>query len=77
MYATVRVNGSLNGGAVVPQSALLMNNDVTSVLVEVRPWVFQRRAVRIGDETEADARVTSGLSPGDRVVVRGGVLLDD
>jgi cobalt-zinc-cadmium efflux system membrane fusion protein len=77
MYATVRLNGRVNGGVIVPQSALLMNNDVVSVLVEIRPWVFQRRAVRIGDETEADARVVSGLSPGDRVVVRGGVLLDD
>jgi membrane fusion protein, heavy metal efflux system len=77
MYATVRLNGRINGGVIVPQSSLLMNNDVVSVLVEVRPWVFQRRAVRIGDETEADARVLGGLSPGDRVVVRGGVLLDD
>ncbi len=77
MYATVRVNGRLNGGVIVPQSALLMNNDAVSVLVEVRPWVFQRRAVRIGDETEDNARVLSGLGPGDRVVVRGGVLLDD
>jgi len=77
MYATVKVNGRQNGGVIVPQSALLMNNDAVSVLVEVRPWVFQRRAVKIGDETEDDARVLSGLVPGDRVVVRGGVLLDD
>ena len=77
MYATVRVNGRLNGGVIVPQSALLMNNDAVSVLVEVRPWVFQRRAVMIGDETEENARVLSGLRPGERVVVRGGVLLYD
>ena len=77
MYASVRVNGRVAGGVFVPQSALLMNNDSVTVLVEVRPWVFERRAVRIGDETETAARVLSGLAPGDRVVVRGGVLLDD
>jgi cobalt-zinc-cadmium efflux system membrane fusion protein len=77
MYATVRLTEPSAGGVYVPQSALLMNNDVTSVLVEVRPWVFQRRPVKIGDETEAAARVLSGLAPGDRVVVRGGVLLND
>jgi cobalt-zinc-cadmium efflux system membrane fusion protein len=77
MYATVRLTAPSGGGVFVPQSALLMNNDVTSVLVEVRPWVFQRRVVKIGDETEASARVLSGLMPGDRVVVRGGVLLND
>jgi cobalt-zinc-cadmium efflux system membrane fusion protein len=77
MYATVRLAARQADGVFVPQSALLMNNDTTSVLVEVRPWVFQRRAVRIGDETEATARVLSGLAPGDRVVTRGGILFDD
>jgi cobalt-zinc-cadmium efflux system membrane fusion protein len=77
MYASVRVNGRAAGGVIVPQSALLMNNDAVTVLVEVRPWVFRRRAVKIGDETDTSARVLSGLEPGDRVVVRGGVLLDD
>jgi len=54
-----------------------MNNDSLSVFVEVRPWVFQRRAVKIGDETDSNARVLSGVKPGDRIVVRGGVLLND
>lgn len=77
MYATVGVSVSASGGVFVPQSALLMNNDATSVLVEVRPWVFERRVVKIGDETDTATRVLSGLQAGDRVVVRGGVLLND
>jgi cobalt-zinc-cadmium efflux system membrane fusion protein len=77
MYATVRLPALATTGVSVPQSALLMNNDSISVLVEVRPWVFQRRAVQIGEETQASARVVSGLQPGERVVVRGGVLLGD
>jgi cobalt-zinc-cadmium efflux system membrane fusion protein len=77
MYATVRFAAPAAGAVYVPQSALLMNNDATSVLVEVRPWVFQRRRVQIGDETDTAARVLSGLTAGERVVVRGGVLLND
>jgi len=78
MFATVRVAAAGAGGGVsVPQSALLMNNDTVSVLVEVRPWVFQRRAIRIADETDQTARVVSGLAGGERIVVRGGVLLND
>lgn len=77
MYATVRFAVPAAQGVDVPQSALLMNNDAISVLVEVRPWTFQRRAVRIGEETDTAARVLSGLQPGERVVVRGGVLLND
>jgi cobalt-zinc-cadmium efflux system membrane fusion protein len=83
MYATVRftntafASASPSTGVSAPQSALLMNNDSVSVLLEVRPWVFQRRAVRIGDEDANSAQVISGLKPGDRVVVSGGVLLND
>jgi cobalt-zinc-cadmium efflux system membrane fusion protein len=77
MYATVRVAGREAGGVFVPQSALLMNNDAVSVLVETRPWVFRRQAVQIGDETETSANILSGLKAGDRVVVRGGILLND
>ena len=79
MYATATfiLPPSAGGAVFVPQSALLMNNDQISVMVEVRPWVFQRRVVKIGDETDAAARVLSGLAPGERVVVKGGVLLND
>jgi cobalt-zinc-cadmium efflux system membrane fusion protein len=76
-YATVHVSLPTARAVHAPQSALLMNNDTTSVLVEVRPWVFERRAVRIGDETATSVDVISGLNPGDRIVVRGGVLLND
>jgi membrane fusion protein, heavy metal efflux system len=81
MYATATftlpAGVGASGGVFVPQSALLMNNDAISVMVEVRPWVFQRRVVQIGDETDTAARVVSGLRPGERVVVKGGVLLND
>lgn len=61
----------------VPDSALLMNNDDTTVLVEVSPWAFQRRTVELSYDETAGARVLKGLKAGDRVVVKGGVLLND
>jgi len=80
MYATVSFilpAGAAGGAVFVPESALLMNNDQISVMVEQRPWAFERRVVKIGDESDTAARVLTGLSPGDRVVVKGGVLLND
>jgi len=77
MFATVRIVVPSMGRIFLPQSALLMNNDTISVFVEVRPWVFQRRVVRIGDETDTTARALNGLAAGDRIIVRGGVLLND
>lgn len=77
MYATVRLQVPQGEAVEVPTSALLMNNDNTTVFVEVRPWVFERRTVELGREDGATVRIVSGLKAGERVVVRGGVLLND
>ena len=61
----------------VPESALLMNNDDTTVYVEVAPWTFERRKVELSYDETAGARVVKGLKAGDRVIVKGGVLLND
>jgi cobalt-zinc-cadmium efflux system membrane fusion protein len=61
----------------VPQSAILMNNDSTTVLVEVAPWVFARREVELGLDEASAVRILNGLNAGERVVVKGGVLLND
>ena len=61
----------------VPESALLMNNDSTTVFVEVSPWTFARRTVELSYDETAGARVVKGLQAGDRVIVKGGVLLND
>ena len=61
----------------VPESALLMDNDSTTVFVEVAPWTFERRTVELSYDEGTGVRVLQGLKAGDRVVVAGGVLLDD
>ena len=61
----------------VPNSALLMNNDSTTVLVEVMPWTFVRRSVELGNEEGDNTLIRKGLKPGERIVTRGGVLLND
>jgi cobalt-zinc-cadmium efflux system membrane fusion protein len=77
MYASVSIDVPQPAQVFVPESALLMNNDTTSVFVEVAPWTFERRAVELSYDDGGDTRVLKGLKSGDRVVVRGGVLLND
>ena len=77
MFATATFAAAQPAQVFVPESALLMNNDSTTVLVEVSPWTFQRRTVLLGDDEGSGTRVLSGLRQGDRVVVKGGVLLND
>ena len=45
MFATITVFGPEQSRVVVPTSALLMNNDRTSVFVATAPWTFERRTV--------------------------------
>jgi len=77
MYATALLGMAQPAAVTVPTSALLMNNDSTTVLVEVAPWTFVRRVVELGNEEKDSVRIVAGLKGGERVVTRGGVLLND
>lgn len=77
MYATVSLPVPQAVSASVPTSALLMNNDSTTVFVEVAPWTFTRRAVETGFEDNGQVRILSGVKVGEHVIGAGGVLLND
>jgi cobalt-zinc-cadmium efflux system membrane fusion protein len=77
MFATVTLLLPQPPQIFVPQSAILMTNDTTTVLVEVSAWAFQRRSVELGLDEGSEVRIVKGLNGGERVVVRGGVLVND
>jgi cobalt-zinc-cadmium efflux system membrane fusion protein len=77
MFANAIFNIPQKSAVFVPNSALIMENDSTAVLVEVEPWVFVRRPVLPGYGEGDGVRIEQGLNPGDRVVVKGAVLLND
>lgn len=77
MFATVTLLAAARTRIVLPTSALLMNNDRTSVFVAVAPWTFERRAVEPELEEGQTVTIASGIEPTDQVVVRGGILLND
>ncbi len=77
MFATVTLLGAQRSRIVLPSSALLMNNDRTSVFVAVAPWTFERRTVETELEEGTSVAIRSGINAGDQVVVKGGILLND
>jgi cobalt-zinc-cadmium efflux system membrane fusion protein len=77
MFATVTLKGAEQTQVVVPTSALLMNNDRTTLFVETGDWVFERRVVDLTLEEGLEVAVSSGVKPGEQVVVKGGILLND
>ena len=54
-----------------------INNDGTVAYVETEPWTFEVRPVEIAFQQGNEAIIKSGLKAGERVVVKGGVLLND
>lgn len=77
MFAAVQMEVPQEEQVMVPLSAILMNDDTTSVYVETTPWTFESRAVVLGPEDKNVVRITSGLKHGDRIVVSGGILVND
>jgi cobalt-zinc-cadmium efflux system membrane fusion protein len=77
MFATARFYAPMQRVPVIPTSALLLKDDANQVLVEVEPWTFEPRTVDIDFQQGDQAVLRSGVKAGDRVVVKGGVLLGD
>jgi cobalt-zinc-cadmium efflux system membrane fusion protein len=77
MFATVTLMGPTQSQVVLPSSALLMNNDRTSVFVATAPWTFERRIVEPLLEEGPSVAIRSGVAAGEQVVVKGGILLND
>jgi cobalt-zinc-cadmium efflux system membrane fusion protein len=77
MFATVTLLAAPRSRVLLPSSALLMNNDRTTVFVAVAPWTFERRTVDPELEEGTAVAIRSGINAGDQVVMKGGILLND
>jgi cobalt-zinc-cadmium efflux system membrane fusion protein len=77
MFATVRFYAPAQRVPVVPTSALVLKDDANQVFVETAPWTFEPRNVDVGFQQGDSVAITKGVKAGDRVVVKGGVLLGD
>lgn len=77
MFAMVKISYPEPALITVPTSAIFMNDDTTSVYVEIAPWIFQRRPVVIGEEDNGYVRILSGLKSGEKICVQGGIFVND
>jgi membrane fusion protein, heavy metal efflux system len=77
MYGRVQIDaGAVN--LTLPTEAILIKDGKESfVYVEKDPLTFVRRPVVVAQHAEdGRVRIASGIAPGDKVVVRGALLLD-
>jgi Cu(I)/Ag(I) efflux system membrane fusion protein len=74
MPGSVAANGPMP--LAVPTSAVLLLGDRAIVWREDAPGVYRALSVRVGAEAGDDTIILEGVSEGDRVVARGGFLID-
>jgi cobalt-zinc-cadmium efflux system membrane fusion protein len=77
MFANATFMAPKQNMLVVPTTALVLKDESDRVFVEVAPWTYEPRTVVVGFQQGDQAVITSGLKAGERIVVKGGVLLND
>ena len=68
--------GPLRKTIVVPASAIVSEQGISSVFVEGEKGVFRRRIVMVGQRRGGNLEIVSGLQPNERVVSTGAQSLN-
>ncbi|MBO9642928.1 MAG: efflux RND transporter periplasmic adaptor subunit [Pseudacidovorax sp.] len=77
MYAHATLEGPSQPALLIPATAVLQSGLATRVFVEQAPFQYESRLVVLGRSADDKVEVVSGLKAGERIVVQGGVLLND
>jgi cobalt-zinc-cadmium efflux system membrane fusion protein len=78
MFATFKiVTGNGEPEAAVPVEAVVRDGDLAFAWVERGPTLLERRKVKLGIEQNGRLQIREGLQPGERVVVRGAIFVDN
>jgi multidrug efflux pump subunit AcrA (membrane-fusion protein) len=76
MIGTVQVKRKLDGGVMVPSSAVFLRGTQHVVYVQNQAGVYQSRDVMLGQADSKTSHITDGLAPGDMVVKQNVLLLE-
>jgi cobalt-zinc-cadmium efflux system membrane fusion protein len=77
MLAQVSLRVGAGAGLAVPVTAVLIKDGKRRVVyVERSDGTFEAREVKTGNSRDGQVGILEGLVPGDRIVVRGALLLD-
>jgi membrane fusion protein, heavy metal efflux system len=77
MFAKATFFGQPHKGVVLPLSAVIQRGFYSVAFVEVAPWQFEPRQLELGSQLDDKVEVLSGLKANERVVVKGGIILND
>ncbi len=76
MFTKVHFLNTPCNAIILPSTAIMKSEDNDFVLVETNQGVFVRRNVEVETINQDSVNVITGLSAGERVVVKGGIILN-
>jgi cobalt-zinc-cadmium efflux system membrane fusion protein len=77
MFATFRIlTGDATQSPAVPESAVVYEGSAAHVWVTSGDGLLAYRAIRIGRSNQGLVEVVDGLKPGERIVTKGGLFID-
>ena len=78
MFASFKITIGESGPApAVPIDAVIWEGAQATVWVEQEPQLFQRRRIKAGLEQNGLFQVREGLEPGERVIARGAIFVQN
>lgn len=77
MFAEATLLARPHNGLLVPMTAVIQSGFASRAFVEVKPWQFEARELKLGTQIGEQVEVLAGLKSGDRIVTKDGVLLND
>jgi cobalt-zinc-cadmium efflux system membrane fusion protein len=78
MFASFKIaTGADEPSPAVPVEAVIREGELATVWVEEQPTQFARRKVKLGMEQEGRVQIREGLAPGERIVARGAIFVDN
>jgi membrane fusion protein, heavy metal efflux system len=75
MFVRIAIETGSSRVLTLPETAIQRREGETFVLVETSPGEYQRRPIKPGAEFDGLVEVREGVTPADRVVAAGGILL--
>jgi RND family efflux transporter MFP subunit len=75
MFVRVAIESGSTRVLTLPQTAVQRRDGTVFVLVETGPGQYQSRPIKPGAEFDGVVEVQEGVTPADRVVATGGILL--
>ena len=77
MFVHLTLQSKPQSRLILPLTAVIQRGFESIVFVEVAPWEFEERAVKVGNQMGDRIEIISGLATHERIAMTGGIILND